>query len=197
MIFCSFRRAGLFAVLVAAIAGCSTPPPAPAFPELTYSHLGTFTFDTTPVDIVDAYRPPLKDPNIEHKVPIPPALAARRWAVDRLGATNNPDRRAVFTIERASMTETRLARTKGLRGVVTTDQSERYDITISVRLELFEARNRVGIAAATATRSRTVPEDITLNERDRVLFEMVESTMIDLDREMEANIRKYLAAYMR
>ena len=184
-------------VLAGLLTACTTAPLAPAFPELTYRHLGTITLDTTAVDIVDEYRPPLKEPNIEHKVPVPPALALRRWALDRLASTGNADRRAVFTIQQAAMTETRLPRTKGLRGALTTDQSDRYDLTLAVRLELFEARNRVGIATATATRSRTVAEDITLNDRDRVLFEMVESTMLDLNKELENSIRQFLGAYIR
>ena len=197
MIIFLLRRLWPLLVLAGVLAACTTAPPPPAFPELTYRHLGAITLDSTAVDIVDEYRPPLKDPNIEHKVPVPPALALRRWALDRLASTGNPDRRAVFTIQQAAMTETRLPRTKGLRGALTTDQSDRYDLTLAVRLELFEARNRVGIATATATRSRTVAEDITLNDRDRVLFEMVESTMIDLNGELENSIRQFLGAYVR
>lgn len=191
------RCAGPLIALTAVLIGCTDAPPAPAFPELTYRHLGTITLDTAPVEIVDEYQPPRTEPNIEHKVPVPPGLAARRWALDRLAATGNPDRRAVFTIQQAAMTETRLPRTTGVRGALTTDQSERYDLTLAVRLELYEARTRVGIATASVSRSRTVAEDITLNDRDKVLFEMVENAMLDLDKEMETSIRQFLGAYVR
>jgi hypothetical protein len=191
------RRVGALLLLTGMLAACSTAPPAPAFPELTYRHLGAMTFDAGPIEIVDEYRAPLKEPNIEHKVPIPPALAMRRWALDRLADTGNPDRRGVFTIQQAALTETRLPQTKGLRGIVTTDQSERYELTLAARLELFEVRTRVGIATATVTRARTVPEDATLNERDRILFEMVEAAMLDFNKEMEASILRFLRPHMR
>ena len=155
------------------------------------------TFDTGPIEVVDEYRPPLKEPNIEHKVPVPPALAMRHWALDRLAATGNPDRRGVFTIQQAALTEARLQQTEGLRGLVTNDQSEKFELTLAARLELFEVRTRVGIATATVTRSRTVPENATLNERDKILFDMVEGAMLDFNKEMEASIRRFLQPYMR
>jgi hypothetical protein len=191
------RRASLLIVLAGLLAGCSTAPPLPTFPELTYRYLGTMRFDTGQVEVVNEYRPPLKEPNIEHKVPVPPAIAMRRWAVDRLEGTGNPDRRAVFTIQQAAITETRLPRTEGLRGVVTTDQSERYELTIAARFEIFEGRIRVGIATASVSRSRTVGEDITLNDRDKMLFSIVEDAMLDFNREMEGSIARFLSPYMR
>jgi hypothetical protein len=192
-----FHRAGSLLFLAGFLAGCSTAPEMPKFPELTYGHLGVMKFDTEQVEIVDEYKPPFKAPNIEHKVPAPPALAMRRWAIDRLAGAGNPDRRAVFTIQQAAITESRLARTDGLRGVVTTDQSERYDLTLAARFELFEGRTRVGIATASITRSRTVAEDITLNDRDKVLFDMVENAMLDFNREMEVSVSQFLRRYMR
>lgn len=191
------RCAGALLLAGTLVAGCSTAPELPKFPDLTYDYLGVMAFDVQEVEIIDAYRPPLKEPNIEHKVPAPPALAMRRWAVDRLAGTGNPDRRGVFTIQQAALTETRLPRTRGVRGVVTNDQSERYDLTLTGQLELHEGRSRVGIATATVTRSRTVAEDITLNDRDRAVFEMVEQAMLDFDKEMEASILRFLRPYMR
>ena len=192
-----FHRVGSLLLVAGLIAGCSTAPEMPRFPDLTYGYLGKMTFDAAPVEIVDEYRPPLKEPNIEHKVPSPPALAMRRWAIDRLDGTGNPDRRAVFTIQQAAITETRLPRTEGLRGIVTTDQSERYDLTLAARFELFEGRTRVGIATASVNRSRTVAEDITLNDRDKLLFGMVESAMLDFNKEMEQSIAQFLGRYQR
>ena len=191
------RMATVLLLLAGSLAACSTAPPAPVFPELTYRYLGTMTFDTGPIEVVDEYQPPLKEPNIEHKVPVPPALAMRHWALDRLAATGNPDRRGVFTIQQAALTATRLQQTEGLRGLVTNDQSERFELTLAARLELFEVRTRVGIATATVTRSRTVPENATLNERDKILFDMVEGAMLDFNKEMEASIRRFLQPYMR
>lgn len=189
-------RAGVLALAI--LAGCTVSVPNQQFPELTYRHLEPIRLAVTQVDIVDRYQPPLAPPNVEHRAPVAPAQAARNWATDRLVATASTPRRAVFTIDEAAIVETALDRTTGLRGVLTKDQSERYDATISVRLEIFDANGeRAGIATALAKRGRTVSEDVSLNDRKQLWFEMTESLMNDLNREMENNIRVFLGDFVR
>lgn len=187
-------------VLAAAIllAACTQAPPPTRFPQLTYAHLGAIRLDVSAVEIVDAYRPPLREPNVEHRMPVAPAAAARRWAEDRLAATGQSQRRAVFTIENGAVTETALARQGGVRGALTVDQSERYDATLAVRLEIFDVNGRrLAIAEAEARRSRSVPEDITLAAREKVWFAMTESLLDDLNGELDSSIRQYLGTYLR
>lgn len=191
------RPFGSLLIVAGILTGCTTAPELPKFPELTYAYLGTMTFDAAEIEIVDEYKPPLQAPNIEHKVPQPPGLAMRRWAIDRLAATGNPDRRAVFTIQQAALTEVPLERTTGLRGLVTTDQTEKYELTLAARFEIFEGRQRVGIATASITRAQTVAEDATLNDRDQILFKMVEQAMLDFNKEMETSINRFLGRFMR
>ncbi|MFQ5972142.1 MAG: hypothetical protein ACE5Q3_07390 [Alphaproteobacteria bacterium] len=175
------------------LAGCAEVGPAPKFPELTYDHLAPIPLDVAELRIVTAYQPPLDVPNVEHRAPTAPATAARRWAEDRLIATGARGRRAVFTIVNAAIVESELERSSGLRGLLTTDQSERYDAALEVQLEVFSATGkREGLATASARRSRTVAENITLNERERVWFELTEKLMRDLNVELERSIRELL-----
>lgn len=180
------------------LAACSDAPPPTKFPQLTYAHLGAFVLDVSEIEIVDRFRPTLRSPNIEHLVPVPPAKAARQWARDRLKSTGSSGRRAVFTIDNGAVTATQLKRQSGLRGALTVDQSERYDAVIAVRLEIFEANGRRGgIAEANAQRSRSVPENITLDARDKIWFSITETLTNDLNAEMERVIAQFLGAYVR
>ena len=180
------------------LAACSIAPPPTKFPHLTYAHLGAFVLDVSKIEIVDAYRPPLAPPNVEHLMPIAPAAAARQWASDRLKSTGSSGRRAVFTIDNGAVTETPLKRQSGIRGALTVDQSERYDAVIAVRLEVFEANGRRGgVAEANARRSRSVPENITLNARDKIWFSITETLTNDLNAELERAIGRFLGAYLR
>jgi len=180
------------------LAACSDAPPPTNFPRLTYAHLGTFVLDVSEIEIVDRFRPTLRPPHIEHLVPIPPAKAAQQWARDRLKSTGSSGRRAVFTIDNGAVTATPLKRQSGLRGALTVDQSERYDAVIAVRLEVFEANGRLGgVAKANAERSRSVPENITLDARDKVWFSMTETLTNDLNAELEQVITQFLGAYVR
>ena len=51
-------------------------------------------------------------------------------------------------------------------------------------------------ARAEAVRSRSVPEDTTLNERDQVWYEMATALMAELDKQLETTIRTSLTPYV-
>ena len=46
-------------------------------------------------------------------------------------------------------------------------------------------------------RSRTVPENLTYNEREQAVFEIAEAMIKDLDRSLEAGIAKYVGPALR
>lgn len=190
---------GLAALVVLFLVGCTTPPPPQKLPELTYGHLPRIRLAVDRVDIRDDYKPPLTAPNIEHRVPQAPAKASVRWAGDRLVAV--PDgggRRAEFVVVDARMIETPLPRTGGVQGMFTTDQDQRYDAHLAVRLEIVDARGAtLGVVTAAANQSRTAPEGITLDARDRLQFEVVEALMRIVDAELTRSIDSTLARWKR
>ncbi len=84
-----------------------------------------------------------------------------------------------------------------LFGDFTIPQSERYDLNITVRLQIVDPTGRVTATVnAGATRSRTVAADATLNDRERVWFDMTEQAMNDLNATLEKSIPLYLGAYL-
>ena len=184
-------------LLAVAVAGCTSAPTAPTYPEIRFADKPPILLDVARVDIVEAYRPPLKAPNVDHLFPVRPARAARQWARDRLragGATG----RAEAVIRDASATETALKRTGGVRGAFTTDQAERYDAAITISVHILDSLgNELANASATARYSRTVAEDVTLNERESVWYRMTTATMHALDKALEGEMKKSLAAYLK
>ncbi|MGH6880841.1 MAG: hypothetical protein ACREFM_07975, partial [Hypericibacter sp.] len=166
----------LGAVLVLAgglLAACDTPPHRDPFPQLTYAHLGPINLDVARIVILDAYQPPMADPHVEQDFPTPPATAARQWAQDRLKAVGS-DGVAKYTITDGSAIDVPLPRTTGLDGVITQDQSDRYDVTVTVRLDVENRMgNHRGSITATAKRSETAAEvgrNLTERVRTRVLY---------------------------
>ena len=177
------------------LAACAQTPPPEPLPELTFAHLDSIKLNVASVEIVENYVPPLRGPNIEHLFPQPPSQVARRWAEDRLRALGT-EGRAQFVVDTASVVETRLKVEKGLRGAVTIDQATRYDATLTVTLEIRNDRGfRQAFATASAERSQTVPEDLTVNERWAIQHQLVEDLMIDLNATLEAKIAEFLSAY--
>ena len=98
----------------------------------------------------------------------------------------------------ATVIETALETTGGIQGAFTTDQAARYDATIEMRIEIINSLGEtVGTANAVAKRSQTVPEGITLIERDQIWFELTEQVMRELDVELTTTIKRYLAPWVR
>ena len=180
-----------------ATAACETPVEQRAFSEITFGHLTPISLNVASIDIVVTFQPTLRPPNVEHEFPVPPARAAKRWAADRLQAVGASGR-AVVTIVEASVVEVALKKSTGLKGLFTTDQSERYDATVRVVIEAADLnRQLTARAEAEAKRSRSVRESVTLAEREKTWFALTETLMADFDGAMEEQIRKHLAGFLK
>jgi hypothetical protein len=178
-----------------ALAGCETPAPGNRFPELGYSHLPQLSLAVGRIDIVQEYRPPSQPPNVEHMFPVRPAAAAERWARDRLKAAGGPGELRVVIV-RAAVVEVPLKQSGGIRGAFTNEQAERYDGEMEMRLELT-APEASGTVSARAERRRTVPEDISLADREKVWFQLTEAMMNDLNESLERQVKKNFANWLR
>jgi hypothetical protein len=187
------RPLGLALVALALVA-CNTPPERQAFPEITFQHLQPFRLDVARVQIVDGYQP---DPgaDIDNQFPEAPAAVARQWAEDRLIAVGQQGE-AIYTITLAKATQTSLQRSQGMSAMTHKDQSDRYDLAITVNLEV-RSGGKSGAVTAKAARSQTVREDMTLNQREGVLFNLLDVTMKDLNAQMEKLIPHYLGGFVR
>jgi hypothetical protein len=182
------------ALLALALVACKTPPGRQQFPEITFQHLQPFRLDVARVEIVDAYQ---ADPanDIGSQFPESPEAVARQWGEDRLLAVGRQGE-AVYTITLAKATQTPLRRSTGMSAVTHKDQSDRYDLQITVNLEIH-AGGKAGAVTAKAARSQTVREDMTLNQREAVLFRLLDVTMKDVNAQMEKLIPHYLGGFLR
>ncbi len=193
------RRAALASVLLTgvalAVAACNSPPSRGPFPELTYTHLPDFRLDVATIEIVEAYRAPGTDPNVEHLFPVTPARAARRWAEDRLVAVGI-EGYARFIILDAGAVENRNVAPpagSGLKGA-----QDRYDLRTAVRIEIVKANGlQRSFVSAEATLRDHVDPATTLNERERIWFRDLEVLMKALDAQLESAIQENLGPYLR
>jgi hypothetical protein len=172
------------------LAACTTPPPQSRFPEITFKHLSPIQLDVREVVVTDEYKAPGIPPNVEHLFPVRPATAAMAWGRDRLVAAGRTGRTLRYIVRDASATETPLKTKKGLTGVLTDDQSERYELRIAVELQIVGDDGRTeGTVNAQVERSTTVPEDSKLSEREKVWFKLTEDAMKELDAQLDKTIK--------
>ena len=179
------------------LGACSTPPASNEFPQLTYQHLLPIAFDVKRVEVVGAYRPPGAPPNVEHLIASPPQAAALQWARDRLRAVGL-NRTLRFTVVDAAIVESPLDLKGGLEGLLTTEQSERYEGRLAVTVEIFsDAGAPEGSAEAAARRTITVPERASVVERERVWFTLTEKLVMDLNGQLEKTLAQVFPQYLR
>lgn len=185
---------GLLAIL--ALNGCRSTPPAPKYPDLTYGHYGVIGLDVASIEFVSTFIPPQKPPHVEHLSPASPILAMERWTNDRLRAMGR-EGVARVVVTNASIIETPLQVTGGVRGWFTTEQAARYDATIEVEIQIRDAGGvQRAFTRAKAERSKSVPENASIVDRERVLFDLVEATTTDINTELDRGIRQFMARYV-
>jgi len=189
--------------LCGALAACATDTPiAGPVPKVGFQHLAPIRLTVGSINVINAYKSPLKAPNAEHRFPTSPAQALEAWAQSRLrtsAATTAKGQSAVaaFIIDEASVIETKLKKTEGFKGMFTYEPTERYDATVTARLTIRNGENGMsGDVRVTAARSVEVRENATLSEREQAWFSMTESLMGDFNAQMEKQINGYLARWL-
>ncbi len=187
--------AALLAVAVIA-AGCDTPPPRYESSPPSFAALPLLVFDLDRIEVVERPAAPHPD-DVDHLLPTSPAAGIGIWVNDRLRARGTVGTLRV-TVEEASARLTALETDIEFEDIFTKEQAERLDVRLSVTIEAIDHNGEVnGSATAQASRSRTLPEGITLAERDRVYDEVIAALLHDYNASQEKAIRQYLALYLR
>lgn len=183
-------------VAAAALTACSAPPPHPQYPDIRFTNQPPIALAVNTVSLREDYTPSSTSPHVETQFPATPMHAMENWAHDRLSATGGPDR-AVVDITEASVVETSLPRTQGMQGWFTTDQSERYDMTVQATINIVDSGGLVvRTATAHASRSQSVAENVSPDQREQVWYDMTKDIMAAFDRQMENEIRTHFTGFV-
>lgn len=179
------------------LGGCAgRAPPTRQFAEITFRQFAPLRFRAGRVDIATEYAAPRATPNVDHQFPVTLSAMAERWGFDRLSAGGG-ELTARYVIVEASVIETSLPRTQGLRATFKIEQSERYDGRLITRLDLVTPRGAVeGTVTAQVDRVETIGENASIAERETLWFTMTEAMGRDLNAQMERQIRTHLLRYL-
>jgi hypothetical protein len=180
----------VLAALAAPLAGCGNePPPRQNFADLRFTTAPPLRLRIAAIEIDDGYRPNFDPPHYELRLPIPLPHVADNWARDRLKPVGTSGR-AVAVIIDASVVEINLPKETGLSATFTNQLDIQYEARVGIRVEIRDDRGRaMRTAQGHAERSVTTVEGTTLDERDRMLYQMERELMADLDRQLETQIR--------
>lgn len=177
------------------LAACETEVPARKFPDISFANEPPIKLDVASIQVENKPAPPTGKGSIVYDLPVTPSSVAEKWAQERLRAVGRSGT-AIVHIEKASVVEEKLKKTEGLRGLFTTDQTERYTGEMAISISLSADRGQA-MARAEAKASRTVAEDASLADREKLWFDLVEHLSHEVDKVLDQEIHKHMAEYVR
>lgn len=189
-------RLVLAASALVLLSACQTNPSPQRLPEISFAAKRPISLDVGQVEIVREYISPARRPNVDHLMQVSPEAAAIRWVQDRIkpmGRTGT----ARVVIRDAAVVETELRTDKSFSGNFKDQQSERYEGSLDVSVQILDDRHlTVADVVARANRSKTVLESASLNDREKAQHEISEALIKDIDAQLDGLIRSYLSRWV-
>jgi hypothetical protein len=181
-------------VIVAALGGCTSAPPAPpADISITFQHRTPILLNVARIEYVDRHQPTLRAPHVEHLHKVTPSTVARAWLQERLRPVGS---RGLITliVEEAGVIEEAVPVADGIEGLFQDEVDTRLVGVIRARFDHIDVGPTGGTHSVdvVAEASAEVLESATLNERDLAYFRMVERLAGEFDRVLTAEIEKSL-----
>ena len=195
-----YLRAGFGAIITAGLiftaTACQQTTPDVIFPQADYTGKPPIKLQVGSIEIVDGAKAVDTPNRIERKFPNLPAEQIRRWATQRLQAVGG-NNRLVVSIDDASATETALPKKGGISGAFTTEPIARVDAVAKVTLRIYTPQANLAKAEANiqTKASRTIQENASPYDRDKILNDMTLKLVDDLNMEAEKQVNAYFGPY--
>jgi hypothetical protein len=174
------------------LASCGPPQETPSFPDIRFTNEPPLVLQAAQIEIRTIYRPG----DADNAFPVSPLRAIQNWARDRLRA-NGQGGPARFTIADATAKVTDLPVKGGISGTFTDQVSQQYDVAIDAALELLDTTGAaLRSARVTVSRSATVLQSASANERARTRYNLVREMMSDFDRQAQQRIISGFGQYV-
>ena len=165
---------------------------APAFPDIRFTGEPPLMLQASQIEIRTGHRPG----DADNAYPVSPLRAIQNWARDRLRA-NGQGGPARFTIADATAKVTDLPVKGGVSGAFTDQVSQKYDVALDAALEVLDTTGVVVRSArVTVSRSATVLQSATANERARTRYNMVRDMMSEFDSQAQQRISSGFGQYL-
>ena len=200
-IFRRFASLGVVAAMAASgllLASCSDDKPSgPLVPaSMSFTRYQPIYLDVANIDIVEEYKSPMQEPNVEHLLPYSPAEAMRQWVKDRIRSVGLSNTLQVI-IKDASVVGVELPVKDSLTGYFSPGPDRRYDARLEVELRIYSsgAMSEANVVVV-ATQSNTISKAASVAERKAAFMGMLTQLMEPTNAELEKQIFKYFTRFI-
>ena len=190
----SCRRAFLALSAGALLAGCAPRPSVRALPAIGFASPETLPLDVAAVTFVNqvadgAVAAPARDMRFD--LAEWPGQVVSRWSQERLRAAGDRGEARVVLLE-SRFVAVPLDTDESIEGLFTDEQSVAYEGSMAVRIEIVDHPSGDGFAEARSYRSRTIPESLSIVEREEALHALYQDVVTALDQHLEAEMAEHL-----
>ena len=168
------RRTALLVPLL--LAGCWGGDEEQGFPPLRYDYLAPLRLNVAAIQVEQRFMPSGVPPDVTQSAPVPPLVALRAMAEDRLQTLGSNDR-AVFVIQNASLTR----------------RGSRITGNFAVELDIYNTPT-TRAAFAQASVSGTYSGD--LDDLPARLYDLTKNLMDRMNVEFEYQARRSLGSWL-
>lgn len=185
--------------VVLLLAACASgPAKLPQYPLPEHWSQQPVRLDALSVRVVDDYEMTLKPPYVEHQFPVSFEQAMEHWAETRLNTNGRDEYQLEIHLDKALAMEQSLPRTKGVKGVFTTDQASSFETWLQVTLKMYGPESFLPESEiiVSVARKLSLPEGATLEEREALYHQLLVETMEMFDKEAMKQIHKRFAKYI-
>lgn len=184
-----------FALLL--LAACENAPQGYTPAPLSFAGETPYRINAAQIRVVENYRSPMSPPHVEHQFPVSPANAVKQWVRDRMQAVGSTGVLEI-AIDDASVKETLLPKTTGIKGMFTNDQEARFDANLRVSMRMYDGVSPMSLASGdvSATRWKTISERSTVDDRTRLYEEMTRDLMDQFDQGAKSRLNQFFTPYL-
>ncbi len=177
---------------------CTTTPVPPEAAAPHFTKEPALSLNVGKIEFADEYRSPGTPPNVEHLFDYTPADVFKTWVHDHIHPTGGQNTLQI-TISDASVVEAKLPKTKGLEGFFTVDQGSSYDGKLSVEMRIFKPGSAISEAevSATTNHSSTLVENATLQQRDKLFYDLTLEMVNTIGSQLDHDMRQYFSTYIK
>ncbi len=188
---------GAVAGMALVLTACASGNDRATFPDLSFENLETVALGASSVTLTFASAPSRQPPHVEHMSPVSFCDVVSAWSNRRFAANGVGNTRVVVTLELGTITERALDVDDGVRGMLKREQATEYEARVKVAVRALgpDGQQRAE-AVAEAWQRRTLGENATLADRQTLLFEMVEATVMAMDAQLMPEMRQRFADYV-
>ena len=161
-----------------------------------YEQFTKLTFMSNDIEVKNLYNSNYNDPFIDHVMDKNPSARINEWINNNVKGFG-VEKKLIITINDASIITEKVESQKKIAGISKKIKETQYNLNFEVIYSLYDDTDvLIANTEVKVTRSTTSADLISLNERDKILDELVYKSLMDLGKKSDELLKMYMKGYI-